>query len=246
MSDGAIFAAICDRESKEAEQRETSGINTRGEKRLHRILKEFYGGAGGAFEVPVGRYLADAAVEDTLFEIQTGPLGPLLPKLRYYLEETDYYVVLVHPVYAARSVIRMDRESGEVLRSRTIRRGGRAIDALGALYPVAELLRAPRVSVQIPRVCAEEYRYSEAVRYRRSGRYEREVFPRALEEIVTLGGAEDYRCFLPPAEAFSAAEYGAWSKLKNRDLYSALNTLCTMGLLSREKCEGKYMYRKQD
>ncbi len=246
MTDQQRFEALCAEEAQQNETLLSNGINTYGEKRLHRVLKRFVAEEGGGFEVPVGRYVADAMRRDTLYEIQTRSLRPLIPKLTYYLEQTELQVMLVLPLLASKRVIRMEPGSGEVLRSRMVYRGGRAIDALPRLYPLGELLRSPRLTVAVARIHAEELRTSERVRYRKSGAYDGELFPRALEEWVTLSTTQDYLAFLPPdLTEFTAAQYSAWSKLKQRDLYSALNTLCTLGLLERELVGKKYEYRKK-
>ena len=80
------------------------------------------------------------------------------------------------------------------------------------------------------------------MRYRKEGAYDSELFPRTLVEEITLRGAQDYRCFLPPQSDFTAADYGNFSKLKKRDLYSALNLFCKLGLLSRQSEGRAYRY----
>ncbi len=239
------FEAICRAEAERAERLRAEGINTYGEKRLHRILKQAMGGEEGEFEAPVGRYLADVRVGQTLYEIQTGSLRPLVHKLRAYLEQTSYHIVVVVPLFASKQVIRMEQDSGEVLRRRRVYRGGRAMDGLPKLYPIAPLLREPRLHVLLCRIHAEEHRYSERIRYRKAGAYDRELFPRSLEEMISLEGPSDFTMFLPTEpDRFTAAQYGAWSKLKNRDLYSALNTLCALGLLERETVGNRYEYQR--
>ena len=136
----------------------------------------------------------------------------------------------------------MDRETGEILRHRRVFQGGRMLDGAVRLYPIAELLREPRLRVILVRLEAEEYRYSERVRYRREGAFESELFPRCLVETILLNSPEDYRVLLPKEESFCASDYGAWSKLKKRDLYSALNLFCALGILRREAEGRKYRY----
>ena len=90
---------------------------------------------------------------------------------------------------------------------------------------------------------ADEMRYSERVRYRKSGAYDAELFPRELLGELVLRSAEDYRRFLPEGLSdFTAAEYASFSKLRGRKLYSALNTLCAVGVLRKEQEGKKYRY----
>ncbi|MBR2354744.1 MAG: hypothetical protein IKA76_09625 [Clostridia bacterium] len=235
------FEWIC-REEAEKSNGVQSGIGTYAEKRLHRVLKRWVRDAASCFEVPVGRSIADVRTEEGIFEIQTKHLDALLPKLQRYLAETDCSITVIYPLLAMKRVIRMDRESGEILRTRRVYRGGRLIDGIPALYPLREILRDPRVRVMLVRIEADEYRYSERMRYRREGAFDSELFPRRLTESVTLCGSRDYRRFLPESESFYASEYAAYSGLKKRDLYSTLNLFCSLEILSREAEGNKYRY----
>ena len=237
------FERLCLEEASKAEQ-SGEGIGTYSEKRLHRVLKRWITEDETCFEMPVGRSIADVVTEEGIFEIQTSSLRPLFPKLCRYIETTDMRVCVILPLFAKRRVVRMDRQTGEILRSRTVYRGGKAIDALPRLYDIRALLSEPQLSVVLVRLEADEFRYSERVRYRREGAYESELFPRCLCETVTLRSPEDYRIFLPEERSFYATEYAAWSKLKKRDLYSALNLLCELGLLKREQEGRKYRYEQ--
>ncbi len=220
------------------------GIGTYREKRLHRILKRLLTEDGhGAAEVAIGRYVADVLGEEGIIEIQTGDFRPLLPKLRYYLEKTDHRIRVIHPIIAEKQLIRSDRETGEVLSSRRSNRHGRAEDVLPELYRLSELLPNERISVCVLLIRAEEVRFSER-RYRcREGAYDAELYPLECVGEIVLQELTDYAAFLPPSrESFDAAEYGTWSKLKKRKLYSALNALVSMGLLERISEGRKYRY----
>ncbi len=238
------FQAICQEEAARVEH-ERTGIGTYGEKRLHRALKRWVVDDERQYEIPVGRSIADVRTEEGIFEIQTKNLRALLPKLRHYLEVTDCPITVIHPLLASKRVVRVERDTGEVLRTRRVYRGGRLIDGIPSLYPLGEVLSDPRIRVMLVRIEADEYRYSERIRYRKEGAFDAELFPRKLVEWVTLVSPEDYRAFLPEENAFCAAEYGAWSGLKGRDLYSALNLFCTLGLLRRQAEGRKYRYFKE-
>ena len=235
------FEAICIDEAARAEG-ERAGIGTYMEKRLHRILKRWVRDDERFFEVPVGRSIADVRTEEGIFEIQTGSLRPLFPKILRYLEETEETVTVMVPLIATKRIVRMERETGEILRTRRVYRGGRLIDGIAHLYPIAACLADPRVRVMLVRLEADEYRYSERMRYRKEGAFDAELFPRRLVECVTVCDPEELRRFLPEERSFYAAEYGAWSKLRGRDLYSVLNLFCTLGLLQRESEGRRYRY----
>ena len=85
---------------------------------LHRSLKERYAtGGDGRSEVVVGRFRVDA-VDDMgrLIEVQSGPLGPLVGKLRRLLP--DHRMRIVKPVVLTRRVVRKSRLDGPDLSSR--------------------------------------------------------------------------------------------------------------------------------
>lgn len=245
-SEALRFARLCEEEASRIEG-ESGGIGTYREKRLHRILKRFVSEDEATHEIPVGKYVADVCTADGITEIQTKGLYLLLPKLRYYLEQTDLPITVLHPIVAEKILIRMDRETGEVLYRKRSPKKGRLEDILPELYALGPLLPNDRIRIRVLLLRTDEFRFSERMRYRREGAYDADLFPRACLEEMDLLQREDYLRFLPTDRTvFSAAEYSAWIKLKKRKLYSALNFLCAIGLLRREK-EGKcYRYEVLD
>lgn len=239
------FAALCEEEATIVERGNGEGIGTYAEKRLHRVLKRFVCNDVKGWEIPVGRYVADVLTEGQITEIQTGTFRPLPKKLRAYLEETDCGVTVIHPVIAEKTIFRMDRESGELLYQKRSPKKGRVEDVLSELFWLGTLLPSERLTVKVLLIRADEHRFSERMRYRKEGAYDAELYPRELLDCVTLRTLEDYESFLPAdTESFTAAEYGKYSKLKKRNLYSALNFFCAVGLLRREKEGNRYRYHK--
>ncbi len=224
---------------------EAQGIGTYMEKRLHRILKRYFSEPDGKTEVAVGSYIADVKIGNRIVEIQTGSFRPLASKLRYYLEQTEYDITVVYPILADRMLVRMDRDTGEVLRRRRSSRQGKTIDLLAELYWIRNLIPNRRLTVTVLSIKAEEYRYSERMRYRREGAYDAELFPREVLREERFGELGDYLIFVPSAESFSAAEYVSWSKLRSRQANFALQAMCGIGLLEREKSGRKYIYRRK-
>ncbi len=237
------FARICEEEANREPIKQ--GIGTYMEKRLHRVLKHYFSEPEGQTEVSVGPYVADIQAGNRIIEIQTGSFRPLALKIRYYLEHTEYDVTVVYPILSPHLLIRMDRETGEVLRKRRSSRQGKPVDLLSELYWLRELIPNGRLTVLVLSVGADEFRYSERMRYRREGAYDAELFPRELTDLLALREREDYAAFLPPQMSFTAAEYAAWTKLTSRRANFALQTLCGMELLEREKIGKKYLYHKK-
>ena len=247
MTEKELFEELCAAASyRVCDIDSDSGIGIYNEKRLHRILKSTFCQREDCFEVKIGRYIADIATEDRIIEIQCGPFLPLKKKIEYYLENTDYSVLVVHPLIVKRTIIRADRESGEIMRMRTSPKRPTEWNVLAKLYPIAELLASSRVSLKIMLIEAEEYRYSEAVRYRKKGKYDSELFPTKLKDSILLSSKDDYRRFLPdglPRGEFTAADFTPLVPLHGMDVYSALNSLSAIGLLEREKTGGRVKYR---
>ena len=187
------FAALCECEAERADGTAGERFELYAEKRLHRVLKDFISENKETQEQSVGKYTADVLVGDEIVEIQTKSLRPLLSKLSYYLDETDYRVSVVHPIVAEKTLIRAERETGEVLSCKRSPKKGRVFDGLAELYWLSSLLPNERFCVRFCLLRADEVRYSERVRYRKTGAYDSELFPRELLDEVVLQSREEYR-----------------------------------------------------
>ncbi len=239
------FRLLCQEENTDTVA-ERNGIGTYAEKRLHRILKRFSDEGNAAFEVPIGKYIADVVEDGRITEIQTGSFYPLLPKLRQYVQETDHRITVLYPIVAERMLLRIDPDTGEVLRKRHYRRCGRVEDVLAEIYWLRELLPSSRITVRVLLLGVWEHRYSERMRYRRAGAYESELFPKELLGDVSLRTEEDYGRLLPQElVCFEAAEFAKLCGMRPRAANAALQALCTMGILQRQKVGKKFIYEKQ-
>ena len=221
------------------------GIGIYNEKRIHRVLKRTLCEREDCFEIKVGRYTADVLDGNQIYEIQCGPLPLLRGKLEYYLNGTEYSVTVVHPIITKRTVIRADRDTGEVIRRRISPLKEKPEKILPMMYNLSEFVSHPRFSMLLVCMEVEEYRFSEAVRYRKSGKYDSEVFPISMGEAIELRGVGDYVEFLPReliGKSFSASEYEKYTSLRGIDTYSALKTLANMGLIERKKEGRKVIY----
>ena len=242
MIDRELFEARCLEDSLPDRSK---GIGTYSEKRLHRILKSLYAGVD-CQEIPVGDYVADVLCDGVITEVQTGDFRKYLSKLRYYLDATEYKIRLVIPLISEKMLIRMDEETGEVIRKKRSPLKKGFFHGLAALYPIREILPSDRVEIDVLLISAKEHRYSERVKYRKSGAYISDMFPQRITDERSFSKQSDYLFFLPEQDEFTAKEYSSFGKIKGRELYSCLNTLCQIGVISRKK-EGKsYVYTKKD
>ena len=82
------FSAICE-EERLLPCEKPQGIGVYNEKSLHRVLKRLICEDESAYEIPVGRFVADVLCDGHITEIQTRQLDRLLPKLKYYIERLE-------------------------------------------------------------------------------------------------------------------------------------------------------------
>ena len=221
------------------------GIGTYNEKRFHRIFKRFVSDDASCYEVKIGNYVADVLCDGHITEIQTASFSKLAPKIKYYLEETDHTVSVVIPLICHKRIIRADKKTGEIMYTRTSPQKAGLTDALDHLYYLREYLYNPRLMIHMVLISAEEYRYSERMRYRREGAYDRDLRPVDIKEEIVLRGAKDYLRFLPQdlrGGEFDTAAYSKNTGLRGRRMYSALNVLTALGILVRRREGKKYFY----
>jgi hypothetical protein len=125
---------------------------------LHRQLKEQYGRtAEGRLEVALEGFRIDAIDADgALVEVQSGPLGPLQPKLRKLLPA--HRVRVIKPVILRRRLIRRERPGGADLSARLSPRRGALVDVFDDLVGLARLLPHPNLNVDVLGVDIDEVR----------------------------------------------------------------------------------------
>jgi hypothetical protein len=180
------------------------------ESSLHRELKARYGGEGGTCEVKRGPYRADAVAPDGAWiEVQSGPLGPLRPKLRALLPAQA--VRVVKPVPVARSIVRRGRGAAADARPRRSPWKGAIGDVFDDLVGLVAVFPHPNLAVDVLAVEVEEHR---APRRRRPGYAVADRRLVTIREAVTLRGAADLWRLLPAVpeacDAFTTAELAAW------------------------------------
>ncbi len=246
------FAEIC-RELCTAPQgryADENSIGVLGEKRLHAIIKRFIcpdtafhellpplsPSADAAESVKRKKYVADILCGDEIYEIQTGSLYPLRDKLRWYADNTDCHITIVHPIAAKKRNIWIDPATGESRPSRSLCPAKRPCDILPELKYVAPLAASGRVTVLLLMLEAEEYRFLDGFGNggkRGSSRFE--LLPISLMDEVLLQMPEDYFALLPkalPSTAFTAAEFAHLMRFRSRPAYTAIHALEALGVLS--------------
>ena len=243
--DKSRFGVVCADERASAHATEKNGIGLYKEKHVHRVVKNFLSDNTAYHERPVGSYIADVLIENDIYEIQTGSFKPLCKKIKYYLNNTTYNVTVIYPVIVKKTIIQMNKETGEIQGNRVSPSHGVSGDLLSELYYMPELFGNERLRFFVFLISADEQRYSERMRYRKDGRYDNELFPTELIEIREYSAKEDLFEFVPEnINGFTVKEYSRLFGIKGRAVYSALNFLCMQGLLERRKDGRKYVYFK--
>lgn len=237
------FSQLC-AEDRVLHGKDADSIGTYNEKRLHRILKRYITDCAECYEIKSGRYVADVLKEGKVYEIQTGPFGTLAKKIEYYLTQTEYAVEIVFPVICQKTVVRIDAQTGEVLRKKRSPKKETELYAAANMYYLQKFVGHPRFCLHTVMITAEEYRFSEAVRYRRSGRYDHDLFPVEMLGEHIFKNADDFASLLPDIDGeFDAPHFSLQTGLKNRKLYSALNFFCGIGSLEKRSEGRKNFYR---
>ncbi len=238
------FASLCEHD-RIMHQNDGDSIGTYNEKRLHRVLKRYITEDAECYEVRLGNYVADVVYGGQIIEIQTGSFRSLRSKIKYYLEQTDFNVCIIKPIIAEKMLIRADKETGEINSVKRSPKREREIEAAAQMFYLSEHVTDNRFEICFAHVRAEEYRFSEAVRYRKSGRYDNDLRPVELLDMTFLCGKEDYYRFIPQElfdGEFDAAEYSALTKLNRRELYGMLNLHCRIGVLQMRAEGRKHIY----
>ena len=240
------FDPLCAEFEKTMSGRDSDGIGTYNEKILHKALKHAICNDPDCLEVKVGEYVADVLYDGEIFEIQTGGFYPLVKKIEFFLENTDHKITIVHPLIADLLLVRMDGETGEVIRKKRSPKKETPASILPELFYLRNILSSERVRFLLPQISGEEYRFSERVRGRKSGAYDAIFLPRRMIGLSEICGVDSVRATLPPeiraAESFDSATFAKILKLRGRRLSLALKLLCDIGLVSREKNGKKYVY----
>lgn len=142
---------------------------------LHAALKATYAANGGAVEVPVGHFIADAVREGTMYEVQTGSFSGLGRKMEALAGVGP--VVLVHPI-ARNTVI---SKAGQD-KTRTSPKHGALVHIVNELVYLPQLLAHPNFSVEVILTDEVERRVFDPKKNRRRGGWR--VVERRLAAIV--------------------------------------------------------------
>ena len=241
----ALFAELC-REDRIMYGSDGEGIGTYNEKRFHRIFKRLVTDDAECYEVKIGKYIADVKQGRHITEIQTGSFRSLAPKIKYYLEMTDCNVSVIRPVICEKKIIRADKETGEIRYAKRSPKKQTVEEVFSEMYYLKELVDTHRLSIHFVLVKAEEYRYSERMRYRREGKYDSDLCPVEIVGERIFCGLDDYIRLLPDElliREFTVSDFSKLTAYKGKAAYSVLHLLTDQGVLDRWTENRKFIFK---
>jgi len=148
---------------------------------LHRELKSFYAGEDARFEVPVGRYRIDAVSGGRLIEIQHGRLAAIRDKVRNLLEE--HRVLVVKPIVVRKLLVKRSAKGGRVVGRRMSPKRGKLLDLFDDLVHFTQVFPHCRLTIEVPMVDIEEWRYPGHGRRRRWRRHDHQIEDQRLVTV---------------------------------------------------------------
>jgi hypothetical protein len=155
---------------------------------LHRDLKTLYGGAEGRFEVPLGPHRIDAVSGGRLVEIQVASLAAIRDKIRVLLKE--HRVVVVKPIVVRKTLVKRAKEDGPVSSRRMSPKRGTILDVFDELVHFSRVFPHERLTLEVPLIDIEEWRYPGHGRRRR---WRRDDYQVEDQKLITVHQTHCFR-----------------------------------------------------
>jgi hypothetical protein len=240
------FSEICREVINEVHDR--SGIGTYKEKLVHLVLKRFFCEDESCHEVKTAGFVADAANDSHIFEIQTGGLYPLKKKIPAYMANTDKKITLILPLVSKKRLIWVDYESGEMTAPKKVTVPKATNFLLREFMWIAGLIDFSRAEIKVVFIDADEYRLLDGYGADKKIKATKiDKIPKELLDIVTIDSREAVGNFFMPPELpyeFRAKEFEKATGLRKKGVSAGLRALESFGIIEREKQSGrKVVYR---
>ena len=168
------------------------------ESTLHQQLKDEYTDETSEQEVPFGRYRIDVVRDGQLIEIQHSSLSSIRDKIGKLVKK--HPVLVVKPIIVRRQLIKLNRKKGKVVDRRLSPKKGKLWDLFDELIHFTRVFPHPNLSLEVPLIDIEEYRYPGHGRRRRWRKRDHVVQDRKLVTIHDrhyFGGPKDFCRLLP-------------------------------------------------
>ncbi|MBO5558102.1 hypothetical protein [Ruminococcus sp.] len=212
------------------------GIGTLGEKTVHAVLKEYYGGGDESKEIKVGGFVADCVCEAGVVEIQTRQLYRLDRKLAAFLPVCR--VTVVFPVEREKTIITVDEESGELISRRRSPKHVTVYHAIAQLYGIRQHLADDNLTVRLPVLSVEEFR---SANKKRGHTAKLDRVPTAMSDEIVLTRPEDYAALLPASlpDVFTSAELAKLCHIDRDSARQVIGVLKQLQLVSESGRRGR-------
>lgn len=148
---------------------------------LHRQLKDAYADDSSELEVRIGSYRIDVVRSDTLIEIQHASLASIRSKIEHLVKK--HRVLVVKPIVVRRHLVKLNRKQGRVVGRRMSPKRGSLLDMFHEMIYFTRLFPHPNLTIEIPLIEVEEWRYPGHGRRRRWRKHDHQVQDQKLIEI---------------------------------------------------------------
>ncbi|MCL2694288.1 MAG: HAD family hydrolase, partial [Oscillospiraceae bacterium] len=181
------------------------------EKPVHAALKHYFS-ANPDHEAKIGSFIADAAGENGVYEIQTAGWDKLKKKLDVFLDVC--HVTVVYPFEQRVHNAYIHERTGELLKKSPVRNNKDMSRFFLELYRIKGFLTHPNLTVCIAGLETEKLHFAKSAEKPRYRGQKRIKQPLSLLSETYLECGEDYRRFLPEnlPEKFTRQEFIKLSK----------------------------------
>ncbi len=240
------FSEICRETVNKVHER--SGIGTYKEKILHLVLKKYFCGDESLHEVKQGGFVADAATENEIFEIQTGGFYPLKKKIPSYIEDTDKKINIICPIVIKKQLTWVDSESGDMSDPKRFGVSHPKNKMLRELMWIAQIIDFDRIALKAVMLEVDEYKLLDGLgedKKKKATKIDR--IPKELFDVVTIDSREAAAEFFLPCDLpreFRQKDFEKATGLRKKGVSAGLRALLQLGVIEREKqSERKVVYR---
>lgn len=162
---------------------------------LHRQLKEYYAVPGAQLEQQVGNFRIDIVTDDRLIEVQNSGLSSIRSKTLKLLSTNS--VEIVKPIVARKRLVKLTKKQGTIKSRRWSPARRTQLDLFHELVYFTKVFPHPRLTLRIPLVEIEEYRFPHRRRwFRGQFKVQDQILIRVVNEAV-YRDTGDLRRLLP-------------------------------------------------
>ena len=140
---------------------------------LHRDLKRLYGDQDDQFEVVLGAHRIDVIAGGCLVEIQLGSLSAIRDKVRILVK--SHRVLVVKPIIVQKTLVKRARKDGPVAQRRNSPKRGTILEVFDELIHFTRAFPHAQLTLEVPMIDIEEWRYPGHGRRRRWRRNDYQV-----------------------------------------------------------------------